>query len=64
MGNNAGQMATGMSQVYDRYVVDRGLYLLQDAARAAGLGLWRDPQAAASWEWREGVAGRCSAMQH
>lgn len=49
---NAAQVSRGMAWVYDRYVKDRSLYQLQDEARAAGRGLWSDPQPVAPWEWR------------
>ena len=39
----AGQVRRGMAWVYDRYVTDRSLYRLQDAAKAVGVGLWGDP---------------------
>lgn len=49
----AQQVRMGMAWVYDRYA--RGyeaLYPLQDAARAARLGLWADPSPEKPWEWR------------
>lgn len=46
------QVRTGMAWVFDRYVKDRGLYALQEAARAANLGLWQEDGAVAPWEWR------------
>lgn len=47
-----GQVRAGMAWVFDRYVVDRSLYLLQDEAQMAGRGLWADGNAVAPWEWR------------
>ena len=41
-----------MAWVFDRYVIDRSLYVLQDGARTAGRGLWVDGNAVAPWEWR------------
>ena len=41
-----------MAWVFDRYVKDRSLYRLQDAARSARLGLWVDGRPMAPWEWR------------
>ena len=36
----------------DRYATDRSLYAIQDEARAARRGLWRDPQPVPPWEYR------------
>ena len=47
-----GQVRAGMAWVFDRYVVDRGLYLLQDEARIAARGLWADTEPVAQWDWR------------
>lgn len=49
---NAEMVVSGMAWVYDKYVTDRSLYRLQDAARSEGVGLWgaRDP--VQPWEWR------------
>ncbi|MCZ2421058.1 MAG: thermonuclease family protein [Burkholderiales bacterium] len=41
---NAEQVRRGMAWVFDRYATDRSLYAIQDEARAARRGLWRDPQ--------------------
>lgn len=49
---SAHQVRTGMAWVFDRYVTDRSLYLLQDEARAAGRGLWSEPSPTPPWEWR------------
>jgi endonuclease YncB( thermonuclease family) len=49
---NAEQVRQGMAWVFDRYVKDRRLYPLQDAARSARLGLWSDVSAVPPWEWR------------
>jgi endonuclease YncB( thermonuclease family) len=38
--------------VFDRYVTDRGLYAVQDEARAARRGLWSEGQPLAPWQWR------------
>ena len=45
--------ASGMAWVFDRYVSDRGLYAVQDEARAAQRGLWGDADPVAPWEWRK-----------
>ena len=39
---NVEQVRRGMAWAYDRYVTDRGLYLIQDEAKAAKRGLWVD----------------------
>jgi len=46
------QLRAGMAWVFDRYVTDRGLYEVQDAARNERRGLWADDAAVAPWEWR------------
>jgi endonuclease YncB( thermonuclease family) len=43
----------GMAWVFDRYVKDKSLYPLQDAARAARRGLWADTTAIPPWQWRQ-----------
>ena len=50
---NAEQVRAGMAWVFDRYVTDRGLYAVQDEARAARRGLWADREPVAPWEWRK-----------
>jgi endonuclease YncB( thermonuclease family) len=42
-----------MAWVFDRYVVDRTLYPLQDVARSDRLGLWADAAPVPPWEWRK-----------
>lgn len=49
---SAEQVRAGMAWVLDKYVTDRSLYALQDAARGERRGLWSDPEAVAPWEWR------------
>jgi endonuclease YncB( thermonuclease family) len=49
---NAEQVRRGMAWVFDRYVTDRRLYLVQNAARAARLGLWQESSPMPPWEWR------------
>ena len=49
---NAEQVKRGMAWVYDRYVTDKGLYAVQDVARAGRLGLWHDEHPVPPWEWR------------
>lgn len=50
---NAEQVRDGLAWVYDRYVTDRSLYQLQDAARSAGLGLRADRNPVPPWDWRQ-----------
>jgi endonuclease YncB( thermonuclease family) len=50
---NAEQVRRGMAWVFDRYVNDRTLYPLQDAARMERLGLWSDAAPIPPWEWRQ-----------
>lgn len=49
---NAEQLRRGMAWVYVKYVTDRSLYALQDAAKAARRGLWVDKTPIPPWEWR------------
>lgn len=51
---------SGMAWVFDRYVTDRGLYRLQDEARAARRGLWGDSGPVPPWEWRKKLLTRAS----
>jgi len=50
---NAEQVRQGMAWVFERYA-RRGspLYAIQDEAKAAGRGLWRDLNPVPPWEWR------------
>lgn len=50
---NAEQVRQGLAWVYDRYVTDRGLYAVQDEARAGHRGLWADQAPVPPWEWRK-----------
>lgn len=49
---NAEQVRVGMAWVYDRYVTDRSLYQLQNAAHGAEAGLWSQPDPIPPWKWR------------
>lgn len=54
-GKDAGteQVKAGMAWVFDKYAKDyEALYPIQDAAKAARLGLWADPAPQPPWEWR------------
>lgn len=55
---NAEQFRSGMAWVFDRYVIDRSLYAVQDEAKAAKRGLWAESHPVPPWEWRHGRAGR------
>lgn len=49
----AEQVRTGMAWVYDKYSKGyESLYPLQDAAKAARVGLWADPEPIPPWVWR------------
>ena len=54
---NEEQIRSGMAWVYDKYVVDRSLYGLQDEAKRARRGLWADPEPVPPWEWRQSRRG-------
>jgi endonuclease YncB( thermonuclease family) len=51
---NAEQVRAGMAWVFDRYVIGRSLYTVQEEARAARRGLWADSYPMPPWEWRRG----------
>lgn len=53
-GINAGteQVRRGMAWVYDRYVKNPQLYVLQDEARQERRGLWSDAAPVQPWAWR------------
>lgn len=46
------QLKAGLAWVYDRYVHDKSLYVLQYDARRQRIGLWADPSAQPPWEYR------------
>jgi endonuclease YncB( thermonuclease family) len=50
---NAEQVRRGMAWVFDRYVKDRSLYNLQNAARSARIGLWAEVAPIPPWQWRQ-----------
>lgn len=49
---NAEQVRLGMAWVYDKYVKDKSLYAIQDAAKTGKVGLWADSSPLPPWEWR------------
>lgn len=55
---NAEQVRRGLAWVYDRYVTDHSLYVLQEAARSERLGLWYDGSHMPPWEWRRTAKSR------
>jgi len=52
---NAEQIKRGMAWVYDKYVKDKSLYALQDAAKVSKLGLWADKNQIPPWEYRRSL---------
>ncbi len=50
---NLEQVRAGMAWAYMRYLTDPEIKLQEEAARAAGAGLWRDPDPVAPWDWRK-----------
>lgn len=49
---NKAQVERGMAWVYPKYNKDPSLPDMQEAARAAGAGLWRDPAPIPPWDFR------------
>jgi len=47
------QVKDGMAWVYDKYVSDRSLYILQEHAQAKHQGVWSDSSPVAPWLWRK-----------
>lgn len=58
---SAEQVRRGLAWVYDQYVTDRGLYAVQEAARAGHKGLWSDPAPVPPWLWRRGITSTSPA---
>lgn len=50
---NALQVRDGFAWVFRRFESDPALIALEDEARAARRGLWRDPEPVPPWVWRE-----------
>lgn len=50
---NRAQVADGWAWVFRRYADDAALVALEDEARRARRGLWRDPAPLPPWTWRE-----------
>jgi endonuclease YncB( thermonuclease family) len=55
---NAEQVRAGVAWVFDRYVIDRSLYALQDEVKAAMRGLWADNHPLPPWEWHTDARAR------
>ena len=51
----------GLAWHFTRYSDDAGLAAAEAEARAAGRGLWADPQRVPPWQWRAGEAERKAA---
>ena len=49
---NAEQVRQGMAWAFTRYQTDPEIKRLEEGARAARVGLWRDSAPQAPWEWR------------
>lgn len=50
---NAAQVRDGFAWVYRRFENDPALIAQEAEAKAAGRGLWRDPEPLPPWVWRE-----------
>lgn len=50
---NVEQLKRGMAWVYDSYVKDRSLYVVQDEARSRRIGLWSEEAPTPPWLWRK-----------
>ena len=46
-------LKAGLAWHFKRYNQDAELAALEDEGRAAGVGLWADPESGAPWEWRK-----------
>ena len=42
----------GCAWVYDRYVMDKEIYSLQNGAKLKKIGLWKRDDPIAPWLWR------------
>jgi endonuclease YncB( thermonuclease family) len=49
---NSSQVQAGLAWAYTKYLTDQGIKRDEEAARAAGLGLWADKNPMPPWEWR------------
>lgn len=55
---NRAQVRDGWAWVYRRFEQGPAWLALEDEARHAKRGLWRDPQALPPWTWRERLAAK------
>lgn len=55
---NVEQVRRGLAWVYDKYVTDQSLYLIQTEARQERRGLWSDKSPVPPWEWRKALKSR------
>lgn len=53
---NAAMVDRGMAWAYRQYLTDRSLIRLEQQARVARRGLWRDPAPVAPWRFRRSSA--------
>lgn len=53
-GADAGseQVRAGMAWAFTKYLTDQAIKQAEDAARAARVGLWSEPDPMPPWEWR------------
>lgn len=51
---NKALVASGMAWHYKRYSQDQELAIAEETARKMKMGLWKDIQPIAPWEWRKG----------
>jgi len=51
-------LRAGLAWHYKRYSSDRDIAILEEEARAKGIGLWSEPQHVPPWEWRRVKRGR------
>lgn len=50
---SAEQVRRGMAWAFTRYLTDPEIARLEQAARAARVGLWRESDPVAPWDWRK-----------
>lgn len=58
---NAEQVKRGWAWFYTKYGTDAAIRFLEVQARAARIGLWRDAQPVAPWDFRHGTASPVAA---
>lgn len=52
MNVNLEMVKRGLAWRYEKYSKDAELLAAQEEARRGKVGLWRDPEPVAPWEWR------------